>query len=78
MANPWLTFVKAGWPAAKKKGMSYAQHLKASASKYKKKKGAGMHEKKKKGAGMHKMDEMEEKEMEKPKRRKRKLKKKSP
>ena len=41
MANPWLTFVKKHWPASKKKGIKYSQHLKDMAVKYKKK-GAGL------------------------------------
>ena len=68
MPNPWLAFVKKGWPAAKKKGISYSAHLKASAGKYKKK-GA------KKGGRLKKQKE-EELDLleEKPKRKKRKKK----
>ena len=66
--NPWIAFVKKGWPAAKKRGLSYSAHLKASAGKYKKKAAV------KKG-GRLKAKKLEEELLEeKPKRKKRKKK----
>ena len=38
MANPWIEHVKKGWPAAKKKGLSYKDWLVKAKATYKKKK----------------------------------------